>query len=74
MTLPTLPDVDLLPEFKMAATTFGFDGRHLIFGSRTTSDNVYRVISESGMVENMGVEFGIATPSLTVEKLFPLPV
>ncbi len=46
----------------------------LNFGSRPTSDNVDRVISESGMVENMGIEVGIATPSLTVEKLFPLPV
>ncbi len=46
----------------------------LNFRSRPTSDNVDRVISESGMVENMGVEVGIATPSLTVEKLFPLPV
>ena len=46
----------------------------LNFGSRPTSGNVDRVISESGMVENMGIEVGIATPSLTVEKLFPLPV
>ena len=52
MTLPTLPDVRWLPEFKMTATTFGFDGRHI--GSRPTSDNVDRVISESGMVENVG--------------------
>ncbi len=46
----------------------------LNFGSRPTSDNVGRVISESDMAENMGVDFGIATPSITVEKLFPLPV
>ena len=46
----------------------------LNFGNRPTSDNVNRVIYELGMVENMGVEVGIATPSLTVEKLFPLPV
>ena len=26
------------------------------------------------MIENMGVEVGIAAPSHTVEKLFPLPV
>ncbi len=44
------------------------------FGSRPMSANVDRVISESGMVENMGVEVEIATPSLTVKKLFPLPV
>ena len=29
---------------------------------------------EEEMAENMGVEVGIAVPSLTVEKLFPLPV
>ena len=46
----------------------------LNFGSRPTSDYVDRVISESGMVENMGVGVRIETPSLTVEKLFPLPV
>ncbi len=46
----------------------------LNFGSRLTSDNVDRVISESGMVENIGVEVGIATPSLPVEMLFPLSV
>ncbi len=58
----------------MAATTSGFDGRHLNFGSQPTSDNVDRVISESGIGENMWVEVGIATLSLTVEKLFPPPV
>ena len=40
----------------------------------TTSDKVDRIISMSGMVENMGVEVGIAAPSITVEKWFPLPV
>ncbi len=38
------------------------------------SGSVDTVKSESGMVENMGVEVGIAAPSLTVQKLFPLPV
>ncbi len=41
---------------------------------RKMSDNVDRVISESGMVENMKVDVDLATPSLTVEKLFSLPV
>ena len=31
-------------------------------------------ISESGMVENVGVAAEIAPPSLYVQKLFPLPV
>jgi hypothetical protein len=46
----------------------------LNFGGRPTSDNVDRVISESGMIENMWVEVGIAAASLTVEKVFPLPI
>ena len=28
----------------------------------------------TGMAENMGVELGIAAPSVTGQKLFPLPV
>jgi len=46
----------------------------LNFSSRPTSDKVDRVKFMSGMVENMGVEVGIAAPSITIEKLFPLPV
>ena len=36
------------------------------------SDNVVSDMSESGMVANVGVAVGIA--SLSVQKLFPLPV
>jgi len=32
------------------------------------------LISKSGMVENVGIAFGIASPDLAVQKLFPLPV
>ena len=46
----------------------------LNFGSQPSSDKDDRVISKSGMVENMGVKVGIAAPSLTVQKLFLLPV
>ncbi len=41
------------------------------------SDNVNSVIFWSGMVENVGVAVGIASPSVSdvsVQKLFPLPV
>ncbi len=38
------------------------------------SDNVGTVIFESGMVENVGVSVGIASPSVSVQKLFLLPV
>ena len=52
---------------------FRFDGRHLDFWYlvdvwqwRTMPDNVDSVISELAMAENMGVEVGIAAPSLIV--------
>ncbi len=38
------------------------------------SDNVGSVMFGSGMVENVGVAVGIASPSVSVQKLFPLPV
>ena len=38
------------------------------------SGRVGNVISKSGMVENVGVAVGIALPSVTDQKLFPLPV
>ncbi len=39
-----------------------------IVGSWPTSSKDARVISKSGMVENMGVKVEIAAPSLTVQK------
>jgi hypothetical protein len=41
---------------------------------RPTSDRVVSGISESDMAENVGVAVEIASPSLFVQKLFPLPV
>ncbi len=38
------------------------------------SADVGSVIFGSGMVENVGVAVGIASPSVSVQKLFPLPV
>jgi len=38
------------------------------------SGRVGSVISKSGVVENVGVAVGIASPSVSVQKLFPLPV
>ncbi len=38
------------------------------------SYNVGSVIFWSGMVENVGVAVGIASPFVSVKKLFPLPV
>ncbi len=38
------------------------------------SGRVGIVISKSGMVDNVGVAGEIASPSVSVQKLFPLPV
>ena len=38
------------------------------------SGRVGSVISKSGVVDNVGVDVGIASPSVSVQKLFPLPV
>ena len=38
------------------------------------SDNVDSVIFGLGMVENVGVAVGIASPSISVQKIFLLPV
>ena len=44
------------------------------FLCRLMSDNVGSVIFGSGMVGNVGVAVGMASPSAFVQKLFPLPV
>jgi len=46
----------------------------LNFGSGTMSGNVRSDIFRSGMVDNVRIAVGIATPSLAIQKLFPLPV
>jgi len=38
------------------------------------SSNVRSDAFKLGMVDNVGIAVGIATPSLAVQKLFPLPV
>ncbi len=38
------------------------------------SRRVGSVISKTGMVENVGLAVEIASPSVSVQKLFPLPV
>ena len=53
---------------------FRFRGRHLSFPCRPMSDNVDNVIFGSGILENMGVAVEIALKSVSVHKLFPLPV
>ena len=58
-----------------------FAGRHLefwwsaiVYQRRSTSGSVPNVKSKSGVVENVGVAFEIASQSTTVQKLFPVPV
>ena len=54
----------------MAATQTGSGNNFL-----TEKDgDVGRAMSRSGMVENVGVAVEIASPSLSVQKLFLLPV
>jgi len=56
---------------------FRFRDRHFSYRCRLMSpmlDNVGSVIFGSGMVENVGVAVGIASPSISVQKFFPLPV
>ena len=43
-------------------------------GYRPTSGGVGGDISKSAMVSNVGVAVGIASPALSIKKLFPLPV
>ncbi len=58
-----------------------FAGRHLDFWwsaiayqRRSTSGGVLCVKAKSGLVENVGVAFEIASQSPTGQKLFPVPV
>jgi len=84
-TLATMPDASVtlpMPDIRWLVTGIQNGGHYFRFGwppsltfcSRPTSDKVDRIIFMSGMVENIWVEVGIAAPSITVEKLFPLPV
>ncbi len=38
------------------------------------SGRVGSVTSKSDIIENVGVAVGIASPSVSVQKLFPIPV
>ena len=53
---------------------FRFRSRHFSFRCRPMSDNIGNVIFGSGILENVGVAVGIASPSVSAQKLFPLPV
>ncbi len=53
---------------------FRFFYRHFAFGCRPMSGGVGSEISKSGMVEHVEVAVGIASPTLSVQTLLPLPV
>ena len=61
----TEPEVEITYEFP----TSGHVGRCRLMSSNAGSES-----GRSGMVENVGVAVGIASPSLSVQKLFLLPV
>ncbi len=57
-----------------SAFHFRFRGRHIRLRCWSRSGRVGSVISKTGMIENVGVAVGIASPCVSVQKLFPLPV
>ncbi len=58
----------------LPVSTSGFVADILGFRCRLMSDSVGSAISRALTVENVGVAVGIFSPSLSVQKLFPLPV
>ena len=46
----------------------------IVYQRRSTAVSIHSVKSKSGVVENVGVAFEIASQSFTVQKLFPVPV
>ena len=72
MTLPTLSDIGRRREPTIATKNRSwFSGRGFEF---PMSGCVGSVISKSGMVKNVAVAVRIASPSVSVQKLLPLPV
>ena len=57
-----------------AISTSGLVLDILSSGCRSMSGNVGSDITNSGMVAYVGLAVGIASPSVSVQKLFPLPV
>ncbi len=60
--------------FSLIVSTSGSMADVSGFRCRQMSGRVGSVISESGIVENVGVAVGIASLTLSVQLLFPLPV
>ena len=67
---PTLSVETLFP---LPVSTSGSVADIWGFQCRPMSGHVGSATSESGVVENVGVAVGIASPAHSVQKLFPLP-
>jgi len=70
------PSVSVQKLFPLPGSTSGFVADICVsdVGRCQTMWVVGSVKFGSGVVENMGVAVGIASPSVFVQKLFPLPV
>ena len=77
-TFSKMPDSDMTHTDGMARHRLFplpvFVATILSFGCRPMSGHVVSVVFVSSMVENVGVAAGIASPALSVQKIFPLPV
>ena len=70
------PSVCVKKVFLLPVSTSGFVADIRVFGVGRCRAvlTVDGVISKSGMVENVGLAVEIASPSVSVQKLLPLPV
>ena len=68
------PSVSVQKLFAFPVSTSGFVAVICVSDVCRCRDRVSSTISESGIVESVGVAVGIASPALSVQKLFPLLV
>ncbi len=68
------PALSIQMLFPLPVSTSGFVADVSDFRCWPMSGRVSGVIFESGIVENVGVAVGIASLTLSVQQLFPLPV
>ncbi len=71
--IPRSAVVENVKEF-LSTPLVVFHGPHLCFRCWLMSGCVDSVTSKSGKVENVEVAVGIASPAVSVQKLFPVPV
>ena len=71
---PSLAVQKLFPLPVFAGRHLGFWWYTIVYQPLSTSGSVPSVKSKSGVVENVGVAFEIASKSPSVQKLFPVSV